>query len=38
MVIFKKTTYRYEEGSKFALLTFKNDELNSKDGNLASQR
>ena len=35
MLIFKKTTYRYEEGSKFALFTFKNDELDSKEGNLA---
>ena len=36
MLIFKKTTYRYEEGSKFALFTFKNDELDSKDGNLST--
>ena len=36
MVIFKKTSYRYEEGSKFALFTFKNDELGSKEGNLAT--
>jgi SmpA/OmlA family protein len=36
MVIFKKTSYRYEEGSKFALFTFKNDELDSKEGNLAT--
>jgi hypothetical protein len=34
MMIFKRTTYRYEDGKKFALLTFKNDELNSKEGNL----
>jgi hypothetical protein len=34
MVIFKKTTYRYEEGTEFILLTFKNDELESKDSNL----
>ena len=34
MVIFKKTTYRYEDGKKFAMLTFKNDELDSKEGNL----
>jgi hypothetical protein len=34
MVIFKKTTYRYEDGQKFALITFKNDEVDSKDGNL----
>lgn len=37
MVIFKRTTYRYEEGPKFALFTFKNDELDSKEGNLAAQ-
>ena len=36
VVIFKKTTYRYEDGTKFILLTFKNDELDSKDGNLAA--
>lgn len=34
MVIFKKTTYRYEDGAKFVMITFKNDELDSKDGNL----
>src|SRR6476469_4337717 len=34
MLIFKKTTYRYEDGKKFALFTFKNDELESKEGNL----
>ena len=36
MLIFKKTTYRYEEGPKFALFTFKNDELDTKEGNLAT--
>ena len=36
MLIFKKTTYRYEDGPKFALFTFKNDELDTKDGNLAT--
>jgi len=34
MMIFKKTTYRYEDGKKFAMLTFKNDELDGKEGNL----
>ncbi|MGI8436598.1 MAG: outer membrane protein assembly factor BamE domain-containing protein [Chthoniobacterales bacterium] len=34
MVIFKKTTYRYEDGAKFAMITFKNDQVDSKDGNL----
>jgi hypothetical protein len=38
MIIFKRTTYRYEEGAKFALFTFKNDELESKEGNLAAHR
>ena len=37
MLVFKKTTYRYEDGSKFALFTFKNDELDSKEGNLATR-
>ena len=36
MLVFKKTTYRYKEGPKFALFTFKNDELDSKVGNLAT--
>ena len=36
MLIFKKTTYRYEDGPKFALFTFKNDELDNKEGNLAT--
>jgi len=35
MLIFKKTSYRYEEGPKFPLFTFKNDELDTKEGNLA---
>jgi len=34
MMIFKKTTYRYEDSKKFAMLTFKNYELESKEGNL----
>ena len=34
MVLFEKTTWRYEDGKKFALLTFKNDQLDSKDSNL----
>ena len=34
MMIFKKTTYRFEDGEKFAMFTFKNDELDSKEGNL----
>ena len=35
MVIFKKTTYRYEDGKNFAMITFKNDEVDGKDTNLA---
>ena len=34
MLIFQKTTYRYEEGAKFAMITFKNDEVDGKDTNL----
>ena len=37
MFVFKKTTYRYEDGSMFALFIFKNDELDSKDCNLAAR-
>jgi outer membrane protein assembly factor BamE (lipoprotein component of BamABCDE complex) len=37
MLIFKKTTYRYEDGKKFAIITFKNDEVDSKDGNLGRE-
>src|SRR4030095_16552156 len=37
MVIFKKTTYRYEDGKKFAMITFKNEEVDSKDTNLGRE-
>jgi outer membrane protein assembly factor BamE (lipoprotein component of BamABCDE complex) len=37
MLIFKKTTYKYEDGKNFAILTFKNDELDSKDTNLGRE-
>ena len=37
MLIFKKTAWRYEEGQKFAQITFKNDEVDSKDTNLGRQ-
>jgi SmpA / OmlA family len=37
MVIFKKTTYRFEDGKKFAIITFKNDEVDSKDTNLGRE-
>jgi outer membrane protein assembly factor BamE (lipoprotein component of BamABCDE complex) len=36
MVLFHKTTYRYEEGTKFAIITFKNDQVDSKDTNLGT--
>jgi SmpA / OmlA family len=37
LVIFKKTTYRYEDGKKFAIITFKNDQVDSKDSNLGRE-
>ena len=37
MLIFKKTIWRYEDGQKFAQITFKNDEMDSKDTNLGTQ-
>ena len=37
MLIFKKTIWRYEDGPKFAQITFKNDEMDSKDTNLGTQ-
>src|SRR5689334_15710317 len=37
MIVFKKTTYRYEDGKKFAKVTFKNDEVDSKDTNLGRE-
>src|SRR5438094_8074540 len=37
MLIFKKTTWRYEDGRKFAQITFKNDEVDGKDTNLGTQ-
>ena len=34
MIIFRMTTYKYEDGKKFALIKFKNDEVEAKDANL----
>jgi hypothetical protein len=34
MIIFRKTTYKYEDGKKFAIINFKNDEVEGKDTNL----
>jgi outer membrane protein assembly factor BamE (lipoprotein component of BamABCDE complex) len=36
MILFHKTIYRYEDGKKFAIITFKNDEVESKDTNLGT--
>lgn len=33
-ILLKKTTYKYEDGKKFAIITFKNDEVDGKDSNL----
>ena len=37
VLIFKKTTFRYEDGKKFAIIAFKNDEVDSKDTNLGRE-
>ena len=37
MLIFRKTTWRYEDGRKFAMITFKNDEVDGKETNLGTQ-
>jgi PBP1b-binding outer membrane lipoprotein LpoB len=37
MLIFKKMIWRYEDGQKFAQITFKNDEVDGKDTNLGRQ-
>jgi len=36
MIIYKKTTYRYEDGKNFAMVTFKNDEVDEKNTNLTA--
>ena len=36
-LLLKKTTFRYEAGAKFVMITFKNDEVDSKDGNLGRE-
>jgi hypothetical protein len=35
-IIYKRTTWRYTEGDKYINLTFKNNELDSKDTNLGT--
>src|SRR5438067_12410971 len=37
MLIFKKTTWRYEDGNRFAMITFRNDEVEGKETNLGTQ-
>jgi len=37
MIIFKKTTFRYEDGTRFAEISFKNDEVDGKQTNLDTQ-
>ena len=37
MIVFKKTTWRYEDGKNFAMITFKNDEVDGKETNLGTQ-
>jgi outer membrane protein assembly factor BamE (lipoprotein component of BamABCDE complex) len=36
-LIYKRTTWRYTEGDKYINITFKNDELDSKDTNLGTK-
>ena len=36
-LIYKRTAWRYTEGDKYINITFKNDELDSKDTNLGTQ-
>ena len=36
-VIYKRTNWRYTEGDHYINLTFKNDELDSKDTNLGTK-
>ena len=37
VLIYKKTTFRYEDGKRFAMITFKNDEADGKDTNLGRE-
>jgi outer membrane protein assembly factor BamE (lipoprotein component of BamABCDE complex) len=36
-IIYKRTTWRYTQADKHIILTFKNDELDSKDTNLGTK-
>ncbi|CAN5310919.1 hypothetical protein BH20VER2_BH20VER2_09000 [soil metagenome] len=35
MIIFQKTNWRYEDGDKFVLVNFKNEEVEGKTSNLS---
>jgi hypothetical protein len=37
-IIYKRTTWRYTKGDKYINITFKNNELDSKDTNLRTQQ
>jgi SmpA/OmlA family protein len=37
MIIFKNTTYKYEDGKKFAMITLKNDQIDEKTSNLGRE-
>jgi outer membrane protein assembly factor BamE (lipoprotein component of BamABCDE complex) len=36
-IVYKRTTWRYTKGDKYINVTFKNDELDSKDTNLGTE-
>ena len=38
VLIYKRTTYRYQAGNVFVNLSFKNDELDNKDTNLGTAK
>ena len=37
LIVVDNLRYRYEDGTRFAQVTFKNDECDGKDSNLAVQ-
>ncbi|MGZ5553343.1 MAG: outer membrane protein assembly factor BamE [Chthoniobacterales bacterium] len=37
LILYHKTTYKYEDGKRFAMITFKNDEVDGKDTNLGRE-
>lgn len=38
MILFSKATWRWEDGKRFAIVMFKNDEVESKETNLGRDR